>query len=149
MPHIFLYIKYFITGNACLQGFRANSLANLRQIHTKVRIYSRSILYLLALANLCAVKSAVHGQHNRKIGGSTMAKGENIFKRKDGRWEARCVKGYQPSGKIKYGFCYGKSYKEAKEKVTKLKSAVATGDKALKSSFHQKRSGIFLPACAL
>lgn len=22
-----------------------------------------------------------------------MAKGENIFKRKDGRWEARCVKG--------------------------------------------------------
>ena len=63
-----------------------------------------------------------------------MAKGENIFKRKDGRWEARYVKGYQPSGKIKYGFCYGKSYKEAKEKVTKLKSAVATGDKALKSS---------------
>ena len=78
-----------------------------------------------------------------------MAKGENIFKRKDGRWEARCVKGYQPSGKIKYGFCYGKSYKEAKEKVTKLKSAVATGDKALKSSFHPKRSGIFLPVCAL
>lgn len=78
-----------------------------------------------------------------------MAKGENIFKRKDGRWEARCVKGYQPSGKIKYGFCYGKSHKEAKEKVTKLKSAVATGDKALKSSFRPKMSGIFLPACAL
>ena len=63
-----------------------------------------------------------------------MAKGENIFKRKDGRWEARYVKGYQPSGKIKYGFCYGKSYKEAKEKVTKLKSAAATGNLALKSS---------------
>ena len=61
-----------------------------------------------------------------------MAKGENIFKRKDGRWEARYVRGYQPSGKIKYGFCYGKSYKEAKEKVTKLKSAAA-GDKASKS----------------
>lgn len=62
-----------------------------------------------------------------------MAKDENIFRRKDGRREARFVKGYQPSGKIKYGFCYGKSYKEAKEKVTKPKSAVATGDKALKS----------------
>ena len=63
-----------------------------------------------------------------------MSKGENIFKRKDGRWEARYVKGRQPSGKIKYGFCYGKSYKEAKEKVTKLRSTVTTGDKALKSS---------------
>ena len=45
-----------------------------------------------------------------------MAKGENIFKRKDGRWEARYIKGYELSGKIKYGFCYGKTYKEAKKK---------------------------------
>ena len=43
-------------------------------------------------------------------------KGENIYKRQDGRWEARYVKGYEVSGKIKYGFCYGKTYKEAKEK---------------------------------
>lgn len=28
-----------------------------------------------------------------------MAKGENIFKRKDGRWEARYIKGYELSGK--------------------------------------------------
>lgn len=47
-----------------------------------------------------------------------MAKGENIFKRKDGRWEARYFREYELSGKIKYGFCYGKTYKEAKEKVT-------------------------------
>ena len=38
-----------------------------------------------------------------------MKKGENIFKRKDGRWEARYIKGYELSGKIKYGFCYGKT----------------------------------------
>ena len=56
-----------------------------------------------------------------------MAKGENIFKRKDGRWEARYVKGYELSGKIRYGFCYGKTYKEAKEKVLKCKSALITG----------------------
>lgn len=56
-----------------------------------------------------------------------MAKGENIFKRKDGRWEARYVKGYELSGKIKYGFCYGKTYKEAKEKVSQCKAAVAAG----------------------
>ena len=56
-----------------------------------------------------------------------MAKGENIFKRKDGRWEARYIKGYELSGKIKYGFCYGKTYREAKEKTTKCKAALVSG----------------------
>ena len=56
-----------------------------------------------------------------------MSKGENIFKRKDGRWEARYIKGYELSGKIKYGFCYGRTYKEAKEKVTKCKAAMVSG----------------------
>ena len=56
-----------------------------------------------------------------------MAKGENIFKRKDGRWEARYIKGYELSGKIKYGFCHGKTYREAKEKVTKCKAALVNG----------------------
>lgn len=42
-------------------------------------------------------------------------KGENIFKRKDGRWEGRYVKG-KKNGKNIYGFVYGRSYKEAKEK---------------------------------
>ena len=56
-----------------------------------------------------------------------MAKGENIFKRKDGRWEARYIRGHEPSGKIRYGYCYGKTYKEAKEKVTERKAALAAG----------------------
>lgn len=59
-----------------------------------------------------------------------MAKGENIFKRKDGRWEARYIKGYELSGKIKYGFCYGKTYKEAEEKVTRAKAALVSGKPA-------------------
>ena len=46
-------------------------------------------------------------------------KGENIFKRKDGRWEGRYVRNREPSGKIVYGFCYGKTYKEVKERVAK------------------------------
>jgi integrase len=62
-----------------------------------------------------------------KGGTIKMAKGENIFKRKDGRWEARYIKGYELSGKIKYGFCYGKTYKEAKEKVTLAKAAMVSG----------------------
>ena len=57
-----------------------------------------------------------------------MARGENIFKRKDGRWEARYIKGHEPSGKIRYGFCYGKTYREAKEKVLKYRTAAAKGE---------------------
>ena len=56
-----------------------------------------------------------------------MAKGENIFKRKDGRWEARYIKGRELSGKVKHGYCYGKTYREAKEKAEKCKAALATG----------------------
>ncbi len=56
-----------------------------------------------------------------------MSKGENIFKRKDGRWEARYVKGRDPSDKIRHGYCYGKTYKEAKEKAEKCKAALLNG----------------------
>lgn len=42
--------------------------------------------------------------------------GENIRKRKDGRWEARMITGYDASGKAKYRSFYGKTYLEAKEK---------------------------------
>ena len=51
-------------------------------------------------------------------------KGENIYKRKDGRWEARYVKGYKPDGEIRYGYCYGKTYREAKDKAIQAKSSV-------------------------
>lgn len=44
-------------------------------------------------------------------------KGENIYKRKDGRWEGRYIKAYTPEGKAKYGYCYGKTYREVREKV--------------------------------
>lgn len=43
-------------------------------------------------------------------------KGENIFKRKDGRWEARYVKGYDVYGRQQYGSIYGKNYLEVKNK---------------------------------
>ena len=80
-----------------------------------------------------AVWFAVIFRYNRvkrqqKSGGVYMAKGENIFKRKDGRWEARYAKGRDHAGKIKYGFCYGKTYAEAKAKVTEAKSRVLNGE---------------------
>lgn len=42
-------------------------------------------------------------------------KGENIFKRKDGRWEARYIHHYE-NGVAKYRYVYGSSYMEAKRK---------------------------------
>jgi len=51
-----------------------------------------------------------------------MRTGENIFKRKDGRWEARFRKGRDASGKIIYGYCYGRTYSEAKERAEKAKN---------------------------
>lgn len=42
--------------------------------------------------------------------------GENIFKRKDGRWEARFVKEITIEGKKKYGSVYARTYREVKAK---------------------------------
>lgn len=33
-------------------------------------------------------------------------KGENIYKRKDGRWEGRYIKSRTPAGKANYGYVY-------------------------------------------
>jgi len=46
-------------------------------------------------------------------------KGENIRKRKDGRWEARFIKYRDPDGRIHYGSIYGKTYGEVKDKRNK------------------------------
>lgn len=43
-------------------------------------------------------------------------RGDNIRKRKDGRWEARYVKDDYADHPKKYGSVYGKTYQEAKEK---------------------------------
>lgn len=51
-----------------------------------------------------------------------MARGENIYKRKDGRWEGRYKKGYDHNKKIRYGYCYGHSYREVKEKLNQAKA---------------------------
>ena len=44
-------------------------------------------------------------------------KGENIYKRKDGRWEGRYIKSRSSTGKANYGYVYAKSYREVKAKL--------------------------------
>ena len=44
-------------------------------------------------------------------------RGENIYKRKDGRWEGRYIDGRTADGKAKYVSVYAKSYAEIKDKM--------------------------------
>lgn len=62
-------------------------------------------------------------------------KGENIFKRKDRRWEGRYIK-ERRDGKAVYGYVFGKSYLEAKEK-----RARAIMDMAQKDARQEKSAG--------
>lgn len=43
--------------------------------------------------------------------------GENIYKRKDGRWEGRFIYSYGENGKAKYKYVYARTYSEAKAKL--------------------------------
>ena len=49
-------------------------------------------------------------------------RGENIYKRKDGRWEGRYIKCRTLHGRIQYGYVYGKSYSEVKSKLKETTS---------------------------
>lgn len=69
-------------------------------------------------------------------------RGENIYKRKDGRWEGRYIKGQNPNGKNAYHSVYGKSYREVKMKLqqqhtgaekTRLKSGSMTLEKLMET----------------
>lgn len=53
-------------------------------------------------------------------------KGENIYKRKDGRWEGRYISSHDNTGKAKYGYVYAKSYSDVKHKLNNIKSALGT-----------------------
>jgi len=51
-----------------------------------------------------------------------MAKqGDNIYKRKDNRYEGRYIKGYKPNQKPLYGYVYGKSYDAVLKKLEPFK----------------------------
>lgn len=66
-------------------------------------------------------------------------KGENIFKRKDGRWEARYIRARTGEGKAIYGFVYAHTYYDAKRKLCSVicdnESAAACQPAAQDKSF--------------
>lgn len=69
-------------------------------------------------------------------------KGENIYKRKDKRWEARFIKGYSEDGRARYGYLYAESYHEARAKLEKAKVSLAIGE-----SINNMRSACFYAYC--
>lgn len=48
-------------------------------------------------------------------------RGENIYKRKDGRYEGRYIKEYNSAGKAVYGYVYSKSYSDIKSRLNNMK----------------------------
>lgn len=55
-------------------------------------------------------------------------RGENIYKRKDGRWEGRYIKEKMLCGNSKYGYVYAKTYSEVKEKLLHKKTELSPND---------------------
>ncbi len=51
-------------------------------------------------------------------------KGENIYKRKDGRWEGRYIQSHNADNKAKYAYVYGKTYSEVKHKLQEERSVL-------------------------
>ena len=49
-------------------------------------------------------------------------RGENIYRRKDGRWEGRYKCGFNKDGKTKYRSVYAKTYNEVREKLSEIRS---------------------------
>ena len=75
-------------------------------------------------------------------------RGENIYHRKDGRWEGRYKVGYNDSGMAKYRSVYGKTYQSVKEKLTTLKAATvptsSPGKLTVKELFEEWLSAVRL-----
>lgn len=69
-------------------------------------------------------------------------RGENIYKRKDGRWEGRYIKGHS-CGKASYGYVYARTYSEVKQKLSKAKTETDIPEKIEKQPESQSSNLTF------
>lgn len=51
-------------------------------------------------------------------------RGENIYRRRDGRWEGRYIRGRKENGRADYASVYGASYADVRAKLTAKRNAV-------------------------
>lgn len=64
--------------------------------------------------------------------------GENIYKRKDGRWEARYIDSYDGNGKAKYKYLYARTYSEVKSKLLNAQNYIRLSSDLEKSKDNDK-----------
>lgn len=75
-------------------------------------------------------------------------RGENIYKRKDGRWEGRYIKGHS-DGKAQYGYVFAKTYSEVKRRLSSAKEAVQERAAAKSCAEVQPESNKFAEAAGI
>ena len=71
-------------------------------------------------------------------------KGENIYKRKDQRWEGRYIRAHREDGSAHYGYCYGKTYREVKQKMITAQSEL----KSKRNTVSHDAQPLFSEFCA-
>lgn len=54
-------------------------------------------------------------------------RGENIYRRKDGRYEGRYVVGRAPNGRTRFGYVYGRQYGAVREELARRRSQQSAG----------------------
>lgn len=64
-------------------------------------------------------------------------RGENIYKRKDHRWEGRYIKDHDEFGKAKYGYVYASTYSEVKKKLSEARNGNIDKNPNQKSSTYK------------
>ena len=69
-------------------------------------------------------------------------RGENIYKRKDGRWEGRYIKGHS-CGKTQYGYVYARTYAETKQKLMEQASGESISSQSLSQLAKQRGQPTF------
>lgn len=69
-------------------------------------------------------------------------RGENIYKRKDGRWEGRYIKGHS-CGKAQYGYVYARTYAEIKQKLAEQTSSESISSHNLRQLAKQRGQPTF------
>ena len=69
-------------------------------------------------------------------------RGENIYKRKDGRWEGRYIKGHS-CGTAQYGYVYARTYAETKQKLAEQASGESDSSQGLRQLTKQRGQPTF------
>lgn len=73
-------------------------------------------------------------------------RGENIYRRKDNRWEGRYIKGRDQNGRAQLGYVYARSYNEVKHKLALAKTSTSEPQKRQKKDLEYYLEG-FLSYC--